>query len=711
MKAILKYMMAFYCLFILSGLSAQDNEKHYNVLFIAVDDLNDWVGFLDGNPQTLTPNMDQLAAEGMVFESAYCASSLCNPSRTAIMSGFRPTSTGVYRNYDDLRNSPVLEKAKLLPEWLSAHGYFTLSRGKIYHTPETCNDTWNEWVPVTGNYGKPPGNPPANTGYNNIPDTELFDWGPTSARPEDTPDIRNARWAADILLNREFDKPFFLACGIFRPHLRWFVPEEYYKKFSPDTLNLPEVDEQDLADIPGISPTSDYLNTLEYNKQYEAVHGYLASINYADDCIGIIFDALSKSKYKDNTIVILWGDNGWHLGEKLRYRKFTLWEEACRVPLIIKVPGITQAGSRCSKMVNLLDLYPTITELCNIPSNTNNEGNSLLPILNKPGNTHELYTFTVTDEEKYGLRSGEYTYIQRNGNSEEFYNEIADPLEHNNQIGNPEYSKLKETYRQVLDSLLFRKPQIRTAVREHHIPGVIQAEHFDRGGENIAYYDKSPENEGFTGKSIYYREREGVDIFPCNDEGGGMMISRIEDGEWINFTIDTIQSGYYTVTIRVSGESNYNSRIDFYNNNSKFLSAAVNISSAEQGWINLNFTDIYFESSSSSTLKLVFSGDGFEINFIKFTEKEPPVNASFFNEVDKIRVYPSPVEKTIHINISELNDVMNVSLYDLRGCKYFNENHVMESVNIPIESGWPTGLYLVRLSGTYNSFTRKIFIN
>ncbi len=686
------------------------SDESYNVLFIGIDDLNDWVGFLDGNSQSLTPNMNRLAREGMVFERAYCASSLCNPSRTAIMSGFRPSTTGIYRNYDDLRSSPLLENAWMLPQWLSRYGYYSLSRGKIYHTPETCNDTWDEWVAVNGDYGKPSGNPPAGTGYNGIPGTDLFDWGPTSMKPEDTPDYRNALWAADVLTKRNFDKPFFLACGIFRPHLRWFVPSEYFNKFLPDTLKLPEVDENDLDDIPGMSPTIDYQNVIRYDKQKEAVQAYLASINYADDCVGVILDALNNSPYKDNTIVILWGDHGWHLGEKLRYRKFTLWEEACRTPLIIKVPGMTKAGSRSPELVNLIDLYPTITELCNIPPNTNNEGNSLVPILKDEAENENFVSWTVTMEDEYTIRSNDYRFIQRKGVPEEFYHESTDPLEHENLIENSAYSQYVDNYKYTLDSILFRTGQISTPVRANLIPGGIQAEKFDRGGEGNAYKDLSPGNAGFTGNSIYYRDQEDVDIYPCNDEGGGMMVSDIEAGEWLNYTLDSVKEGRYRISCRVSGERGQAVKMKFMlNDRLLFLfSSSVQVNDGE--WTDLEFEGFIPETSGSGALKIIFETGSFNLNYIKFTGSEEVLSSNLPVKQESIQIYPSPYNHSIYVNVAEIDDDVSVSLFDLQGKEYYRQNRVSESVNIPVKSCWPAGVYLVRLSGTYNNLTRKVII-
>ena len=431
------------------------NTKKYNVIFIAVDDLNDWVGFMDGNPQTLTPNMNKLASQSMVFDRAYCAASVCNPSRAAIMSGFKPSTTGVYGNSDKPFDLPIFKNSQMLPQYFSTHGYNTFSRGKIYHTPNTGKETWDNWENVIGNYG----HVQKIEGYmsNGIPKGEMpdnMDWFATSQKTEDTPDYLNAKWAAE-LLQKDFDKPFFLACGIFRPHLEWNVPKEFYDKFPLDKIVLPTVLETDLDDVgDNTKPNIDYLTIKKYGKQKEAVQAYLASINYADYCIGQMLDALEKSKYKDNTIVVLWGDHGWHLGEKLRYKKFTLWEEACRVPLIIKAPNVTIAGSRTGRTVNLLDLYPTLIELAGLPKNDKNEGNSLMPLLKNPRIEWDYPSLTQMGEGRNTIRTEKWRYIRYANNTEELYNHEVDSLEWKNLANDAEYYKVKSELSAKLDNIL-----------------------------------------------------------------------------------------------------------------------------------------------------------------------------------------------------------------------------------------------------------------
>jgi arylsulfatase A-like enzyme len=434
---------------------SQEIKKHPNVIFIALDDLNDWVGFLDGNPQTRTPNMDKLASSGVVFERAYCSAPISNASRASLMTGYRPSSSGIYGNESFMRDSKLLKDAITLPKWLSNNGYFSMARGKIFHQPNgewSDPQSWDLQAVTKGGYGSTVNK----EGFmvNGIPKGEVdpnFDWGPTDASFEETSDYLNAKWAADQL-TKDYEKPFFLACGIFRPHLTWFVPKEFYDKFKVDSIVLPLVNENDYDDIPSaaLPPQKNYFSVKKYNKQKEAVQAYLACISYADACVGVILDALAKSKYADNTIVVLWGDHGWHLGEKLRYKKFTLWEESCRMPLIIKVPGLTSPGQRCRAVVNLLDLYPTITELCGVKANKENEGRSIVPLLKDVNKEWLFPTVTTMGQNRHGVRSERWRYIRYQDGSEELYDHSVDPLEWTNLAGNPKYEDIKKELSRII---------------------------------------------------------------------------------------------------------------------------------------------------------------------------------------------------------------------------------------------------------------------
>lgn len=440
-------------------------KEPLNVLFIAVDDLNDWIGAYGGHPQTITPNLDRLAAKGVIFTNAQCAVSVCNPSRAAIMTGVRPSTSGVYSNSQLFRKSKVLKDAQTIPQYFSSHGYKTMARGKIFHHPQGVfadAESWDNMEALTGNAMHKHPNKTEQMNVNGMPAKNTFqrglDWavypGITS---EETTDFQTAQWAASQL-GTKHEKPFFLACGIFRPHLPWFLPEKYFEKFPLDDIIVPQVDENDLDDIPsigkqmsgGLDDEKDYIRIKKYNKQKEAVQAYLASINYADECIGVVLDALEKSKYADNTIIVLWGDHGWHLGEKLHYRKFVLWEESCHVPLMVVAPGVTNAGESCTRPVNLLDLYPTLNELCELPNKQSLEGVSFVPLLKNVDKKWKRPSLTTMGRNRHSLRSEQYRFIQYEDGSEELYDHYNDSNEIVNLANKPEYEKVLADFRKHL---------------------------------------------------------------------------------------------------------------------------------------------------------------------------------------------------------------------------------------------------------------------
>ena len=687
----------------------QGSPEHPNIIMIAVDDLNDWVGFLDGNLQTKTPNMDAIAGKGMIFKRAYCAASVCNPSRAALMSGFRPSTSGIYENGDPMFDSPVLETAYMLPEWLSMYGYYTLSRGKIYHNPGLGSDTWDEWSANSGSYGMPVETPPEGYACNGMLAVEAgnSDWGGTTAAFEDTPDYLNAKWAADILINRKFDKPFFMACGIFRPHLSWFVPQEYFDKFPVDDLIMPVVDPNDLDDIPGFSPSYNYLDASKYGLHREAVQAYLASINYADDCIGVIIDALNSSRYKDNTIVILWGDHGWHLGEKLRYKKFTLWEESCRVPLVIMAPGVTKPASYTKELVNLIDLYPTIVELAGLPPNSNNEGRSLVPLLQGEQDSRSN-SWTTMGETNYTIRSDDFRFIQRKGIPEEFYHNAIDPYEHRNQLYKGEYVSLTDAHKYRLDSLLWLEKHFPAAMMRNLIPGVIQAEKFDRGGAGDGYHDSDGQNIGKQGNR-YYRRNEAVDIYPCNDLGGGFFVSEIKDGEWLRYTIAEAEPGIYDLLIRIAQGADATCYFDLYLDEVEIYSAEISFTS-QNGWQDMRFEGIDIPAVSNAPVEIRFRGGNINFNHFTFVKTGDPVRVAHERNPETLKIYQQPHNGFLHINISEFDTEMSVDLVDMRGCVVFKQDKVIDYVDIKVEDGWKRGIYVVRTTGKHKVMTEKIMI-
>ena len=445
------------------------SAKPLNVLFIAIDDLNDWVGVFGGHPQAKTPNMDKLAKSdgGIIFDMAYCPASVCGPSRSSLLSGIRPSNSGVYGNSNNMKLSPVLKDAETISQYFSRHGYHSLSAGKIFHKHPNWSGmdegqwAFDEWAHPIGRHGIKESFPlnklPMSDGSPAKSKGKEFDWGPTVNPFEKTSDYASAKWAADQISTRDFDgKPFFLALGISKPHLAWHVPQGFFDMHPLADVIVPEIHLDDLDDIidakgkKKFRPSEDFLRIQKYDKFKEVTQAYLAACSYADACIGVTLDALFKSQYKDNTIVVIWGDHGWFLGEKLKYRKTQLWEESNRVPLIIHLPNNKSASTHTEAIVNLIDLYPTLAEYCGLPPKVGLDGRSFSAVLRKPDTQWENPTLTTMGFKNHSLRGPRYRYTRYADGTEELYDHESDPMEWKNLATDPEMEAVMARFRPLL---------------------------------------------------------------------------------------------------------------------------------------------------------------------------------------------------------------------------------------------------------------------
>jgi len=413
--------------------------KPPNVLFIAVDDLNDWVGALGGHPQARTPHIDELAARGVLFTRAYCAAPACNPSRVALMTGRRPSSTGVYHNSDPWRRA--LPDAVTLAQHFRSGGYSVAGAGKIYHGGFDDPPSWDEYLP------RPADPVPAGRPLNGLAKTAQFDWGPIDVPDEAMGDARVVDWAL-AFLDRPREQAFFLAVGLYRPHLPWYVPPAYFEPFPAAGVVLPEVPRDDLDDVPEAGrriakPEGDHRRVTESANWRRAVSAYLASIAFADRQIGRLIAGLDARGLAKSTVIVLWGDHGWHLGEKQHWRKFALWEAATRVPFLVVAPGVTKEKQRCARTASLLDVYPTLIELCGLAKRDDLEGRSLVPLLRDPGAAWDHPVVTTHGRGNHAVRSERWRYIRYAGGGEELYDHDADPDEWKNLAGNEELASVR----------------------------------------------------------------------------------------------------------------------------------------------------------------------------------------------------------------------------------------------------------------------------
>jgi len=454
-----------YLLILLSPALSLAQSSRPNVLFIAVDDLNDWVGFMGGYPGNVkTPNLDRLANMGTAFTNAHTASPVCCPSRVAVLSGQLPSTSGIYNNRHWWK--PNLPELVTIPAHFKANGYTTVGAGKIFHhtagnNPPECWDDFQrlgfhddafarprrDLFPYLQDQKKPTDFP-----YSGLKlYSDEVDWAGLDKPESEFDDSRAAQYGIDFL-NRHQGSPFFLACGFFRPHMPWYFPKKYLDLYPLDDAYVPPDLPEDLDDIPepgrqlALRKYGDMEKTRNAGKWTTAIQHYLASISFMDAQLGRLLDALESSPHASNTIIVLWSDHGWHLGEKQHWHKRTLWEESTRVPLIVVAPNLGTPGQACTQPASLLDIFPTLIELCKLPTPTGQalDGISLKPWILDPQKTGKPSAITVHELKHLSARSERYRYIRYNDGSEELYDLHEDPNEWDNQIGNPAITAIRD---------------------------------------------------------------------------------------------------------------------------------------------------------------------------------------------------------------------------------------------------------------------------
>lgn len=421
-----------------------------NVLLISLDDLNDWVGPLRGHPQVRTPNLDRLARRGTVFTNAHCQAPLCNPSRTSVLTGLRPSTTGIYALEPWFRTVPQFRTHVTLPQHFAANGYRTLTTGKVYHDaypPAPARVPGAEFS-VWGHHGgflpRPPKKLISEPGGH-----PLMDWGVYPERDEEQDDWKVADWAIARLQEPQ-SRPFFLSVGLRHPHVPCYTTRHWSDLYPEASLRLPPVRDDDREDTPPFAWRLHWklpeprLSWLKRAGQWKPlVRAYLASVSFGDAMVGRVLDALERSGHADNTLVVVWSDHGWHLGEKGISGKNTLWERSTRVPLLIAGPGVAR-NARCRRPAELLDLYPTLVESCGLPPRSGLEGHSLAPLLRDAAAPRSWPAITTHGPGNHAVRTERWRYIRYADGSEELYDLDRDPNEWTNLAGHPEQAARKQ---------------------------------------------------------------------------------------------------------------------------------------------------------------------------------------------------------------------------------------------------------------------------
>lgn len=436
---------------------AQSSRARPDVLMIVVDDLNDWNALLDAESPIELPNLRRLAERGTLFTHAYCASPACNPSRVSALTGLRPSSTGVYGNKTDWRRA-VGDRKTIMQRFMDA-GYHVEGAGKIFHhhLDGAFHDTasFDAFQPM-----RPQLYPPEKLNHAPEYGSKNTDWGVWPPKVEDSIDHQTVSYCVDVLKHPPGDQPLFLACGIYKPHSPFFAPEQYHGQDADVTMPL--LGDDDVSDLPkgaqklmkskrwfwqGMSELDHRLP----GSYRSFVESYAACARFADDQIGRVLDALDQSLRRDNTVIVLWSDHGFHLGEKEHIEKFALWEKSTHIPFIVVQPGVTRPGSVCATPIDLMCLYPTLLEQCGLPEDEQADGQSISRLLKDPessaGERVALMTYLPGN---HAVRSSRWRYIRYADGTEELYDHHADPHEWNNLAGDPQWQGVMDEHRRWL---------------------------------------------------------------------------------------------------------------------------------------------------------------------------------------------------------------------------------------------------------------------
>lgn len=443
--------------------------RRLNVLLIISDDLNTDMGCY-GHREVKTPALDRLCRAGVRFDAAFCQAPLCNPSRVSLLSGLRPDKTGVYTLFTPTRQR-LGPSAVMLPGRFKQAGYFTVQVGKVFHTGEGFEDP-QSWDVAHFEFGKSPaasevlraGAPPG-------PTKHTIDWAVLKTPDEHTPDGIVARKAARYLEQAAAaDKPFFAAVGFRRPHAPFAAPQKYFDMYPTDKTSLPAPVPPGYADtlLPAALPYAWGPRPLTEGEQRQLRSAYFACTTYMDAQVGVLLDALDRLGLWRNTVVAFLSDNGYHLGDHGGlWHKNSLFEESCRVPLVVYAPGAKGAGRGCARVVELLDLYPTLMDLCGLAPPHALDGRSLAPLLDDPDAPwrHAAYsvvaraadrTKNVEETEFLGraVRTERWRYIEWDGGRQgvELYDRQSDPAELHNLGENGAHAEVRAELRELLSA-------------------------------------------------------------------------------------------------------------------------------------------------------------------------------------------------------------------------------------------------------------------
>ncbi|MDQ8207311.1 sulfatase-like hydrolase/transferase [Coraliomargarita sp. SDUM461003] len=642
-----------------------------NVLLIVSDDLNGNMGAF-GHPLVQTPQLDSLAAQSLRFERAYCQWPVCGPSRASFLTGLYPDQNGV----KDLKTSvrDILPQVVTLPQYFKNHGYQSARVGKLYHmnnpngigqNGEDDAQSWDERFNPAGVDNSSEVRNEIKILNRNGSAWQSGGWTSTGARlsylaaegttsdgvdkgdPLTHTDGMVATKAISLIDDyTQNAQPFFLAVGFFKPHTPFVAPKSFFDLYDPDDIVVPTVPADYYSTLPAAAVATlrerSYENGLDATLARQTIHAYYATISFMDAQVGRVLAALDdpngdgdhSDSIRDNTIVVFLSDHGYHMGEHDKYQKTTLFEDATRAPLMISAPGMATAGQSTQSLAEFVDLYKTLAELAGLPEPENASGISLNPILNDA--TSELRDSALTQQDdNYTLRTERYRYTRWQGGGAdniELYDHLSDPQELNNLAYSDPTGHA--TLIADLDAALTQRIAEAQATMHinlfpgtvdsrayggipHLIPGRIEAENYDEGGELTAYHDVSSGNNL---SATDYRD-DDVDIALCSDTGGGYNIGGFDGGEWLAYSVD-VTAGVYDLHFRLaSNNSSHLASIEAYLEGQLLGKVVAPATGGWQNWQTVTLSNVEVQPGGTGrklVLRCSGSGEKFNLNWVEF---------------------------------------------------------------------------------------------
>lgn len=710
-----------------------------NIVLIMADDFNYWNGISNYYPGIKTPNLDKLATRGVLFADAQAAAPVCNPSRQAMWSGFRPSTSGIEGNSAPwIRATAPFQNVVTMNQYFKDNGYFAWGVGKLYHSKfgevakTNDDDNWSasSASPIGGSSG------PVDARYYQAtaPDDE-YKWSvnPAKMTTSNCRDFNVATQTAAIIngyaASANKNKPFFVACGVSKPHLPFDAPLEFYNNYV--TANMLPPAGYRANDLNDTTEGTDgvYTKITTADKWKDAIQMYAACLSLADFNAGVIIDAVENSIYKDNTIIVFVGDHGWHLGEKNRFGKASPWDMANKTTLIIYDPSYKNVSTTpkiCTKVVSMQDIYPTLVELSGLPIKTDIEGNSIAALIENPAKADWDKPVAVTrifDR----IRTNKWSYCDMDGDgganpttSDMLYDIENDPNEfvnmlHSSYTGMPRADVLKIRTRLVaqLDSIKNIGFNMKSKLLANYkftpksltIPGTIEAEDYDEGGYEQTYFDADKVNSGGQ-----YRTADGTDIFITDDASGAFHLGGFSTGDWCNYTVKDYLKGGYNVDFRVRNSGATPAVLQIYNRDQ--LLTELTIPGSTTSWQTIRAAQIELADQYSTRLRVkVKSGSGVEFNSMKFEMvnlSNPQITANISR---KCLVSTIITDGVLYLDLQSSDVITSVAIYDLSGKLVSSSNVAGEQmVAYTPKAPLAPGIYFLRVQDDNEASVEKFIV-